>query len=607
LTTSRGSATLRASMHAPRPRSFARAANVGALLTLATLASCTTWTAPAPPPGAPSPPPPMGRAAAQQRGGTAARATTPREKFAALRDRIVSEWLRDEPGKGRELGLHEYDGKVASYGKDAIDKRIERLTRARGELATMGAAALTPDEALDHAILLKQIDLFLFHHTDLAEWRKNPRYYEDLFGVNAYLDRDYAPIADRAKLLLAHEKAALSQIPNVATNLTSPMSRAIVETAIKTYKGYVEYLKGDVVAQLKGVGDAAFQADFAETNGALAAEAQKIVDRLVKEELPRADETSHVLGAQRFAKLLRVQEGLEMPLAEFKAMGEKNLLANKKAYEALKKKAKVTRPKADDLLATATKIMDASREFVVKKDLVTIPTAEKAVLKETPPFMRWNSAFLNPPGPFEKRATTAFYYITKPDPSWPKKEQEDYVMATGTLLSTTVHEVYPGHFLQGQWERRAPTTVQAMFGSYSFIEGWAHYTEQMMIEEGFGAEDPQNKLGQLSDALLRNCRYAASIGIHTEGLTLDQVAKRFQTDCFQDKATAREQANRGTFDPGYFAYTLGKVQILELREEVKKKLGDKFSLKKFHDALLGHGSPAIPLIRERVLAELGAK
>jgi uncharacterized protein (DUF885 family) len=228
-------------------------------------------------------------------------------------------------------------------------------------------------------------------------------------------------------------------------------------------------------------------------------------------------------------------------------------------------------------------------------------------LKETPPFMRWNSAFLNPPGPFEKAATTAFYYITMPDPTWPKKEQEEYIMLKGILLSTTVHEVYPGHFLQGQWERRSPTTVQAMFGSYSFIEGWAHYAEQMMIEEGFGADDPQNKLGQLSDALLRNCRYVASLGIHTEGMTLDQAAKRFQTDCFQDKATAREQAVRGTFDPGYFAYTLGKIQILELRDEAKKKLGDKFSLKKFHDAVLAHGSPAIPLIRERVLAQLGAK
>ncbi|MBK8255108.1 MAG: DUF885 domain-containing protein [Polyangiaceae bacterium] len=531
---------------------------------------------------------------------------TPGLKLAAFSSRFITDWLNADPSKGRELGLHEYDGRVADYDKTAILKRIDALTKARAELAAIDKAALSPNEALDQAVLLQQIDLYLFRAVDMAEWQKNPRFYEDLFGVNAYLDRDYAPIADRAKQLVTHEKAALLQVKHITANLSGPLSKAVTETAIKVYKGYVDYLQNDVVKQLKDVGDAAFQSEFKQTNSSLAAEAQKIVDHLTKVELPRAD-NSHVLGPDKYKKLLFVQEGLSTSLADFKAMGEKNLLENKKAYQALQKKAKISRPQASELLAGATKLMDASREFLVKKDLVTIPTEDKAVLKETPPFMRWNSAFLNPPGPYEKVATTAFYYITLPDPSWPKKEQEEYIMPWGTLLSTTVHEVYPGHFLQGQWERKAPTRVQMTFGAYSFIEGWAHYTEQMMLEEGFGADDPQNKLGQLSDALLRNCRFAASLGIHTEGLSLDQVAKRFQKDCFQDKATAREQAVRGTFDPGYFAYTLGKIQILELREEAKKKLGDKFSLKRFHDALLSHGSPAIPLIRDRVLAELGAQ
>lgn len=538
----------------------------------------------------------------------AARPSAPKtagEKLAVLAERIVGDWLRDDPGKGRELGLHEHDGKVGDYSKEAIEQRIERLTRQRAELSAIDEKALAADEALDRAILLHQIDMFLFRAVDTAEWRKNPRFYEELFGVNAYLDREYAPAEERGKRLVEHEKAALGQVKHVTANLTSPMSKAIVETGIKVYKGYVDYLKNDVPKQLAGVGDAAFQKELAETNGALAAEAEKIVLHLTKE-LAKADD-SHVLGAERYRKLLLVQEGLTTSLADFKAMAEKNLAENKKAYEALKKKAKVTRPQAGELLSAATKLTESAREFLIKKDLVTIPTEDKAVLKETPPFMRWNSAFLNPPGPFETVAKTAFYYITLPDPSWPKKEQEEYVMPSGTLLSTTVHEVYPGHFLQGQWERKAPTRVQKMFGSYSFIEGWAHYTEQMMIEEGFGAEDPQNRLGQLADALLRNCRFVASIGIHTEKMTLDQAAKRFQNECFQDKATAREQAVRGTFDPGYFAYTLGKLQVLELREEAKKKLGSAFSLKKFHDALLSHGSPPIPLIRERVLAELGAK
>lgn len=531
---------------------------------------------------------------------------TAHSELARVRDQILYEWLQDDPSKGRDLGMHELDGKVGVYTKDAIEKRVERMKKHRAELASLDRAALTPDEAIDVAILMKQIDLFLFRSVDLAEWSHDPQFYGDIFGVNAYLDRDYAPLAERAKALLSHEKAALAQAPNVTLNLTSPLSRAIVETSIKVYKGYVEYLKGDVARQLKGVGDAAFQEDLGKTNEALAAKAQEIVDHLVKE-LPKADDKSHVLGPERYKKLLLVQEGLDIPLAQFKAMGEKNLLENKKAYLIQQPKAKVSRPRAEELLETAGKLVQSSRDFIVKKDLVTIPSADKAVVKETPPFMRWNGAFLNAAGPFEKAATTAFYYITLPDPSWTKKEQEEYVMNRGVLQATSVHEVYPGHFLQGQWERRAPTTVQAMFGSYSFVEGWAHYVEQMMVEEGFGADDPQNRLGQLNDALLRNCRYLVSVGIHTEGMTLEQAQARFQNDCFQTKATAREQAMRGTFDPGYFAYTLGKLQILELRDEAKKKLGARFSLKRFHDALLAHGSTAISLIRDRVLSDLGVK
>lgn len=180
-------------------------------------------------------------------------------------------------------------------------------------------------------------------------------------------------------------------------------------------------------------------------------------------------------------------------------------------------------------------------------------------------------------------------------------------MSRGEIVSTTVHEVFPGHYLQGLWQQRAPTFMQKVAWSYSFGEGWAHYVEQMMVEEGFEKESPETRLGQLSDALLRNCRFVASIGIHVRGWSVEDAKKRFMEDCKQDEAGARQQAVRGTFDPGYFAYTLGKLQILALREEAKKKLGDAFSLRAFHDALLAHGAPPVPLIRDRVLAQLGAK
>lgn len=527
--------------------------------------------------------------------------------FGALSDRILDQWLADDPSFGRNLGLHAWDGKIADYSPEGLKARIERLKKQRADLAAVDKSKLTADEALDHAILLGQTDLFLFRLDELSDPKKRPQFYDELFGVNAYLDRDYAPIEDRVKALLTHEEAALKQVKYVLSNLERPLSKPIVETAIKVYKGYAEYLRGDVAKLTKGVGTQEFQAKLTQTNNALAAEADKIVDHLKKDELPKADNKTHILGPDRFKKLIKVQEGLDVPLADLEKMAEENLAANKKAFEELAKvkKVKLTPTKAETIFEDATKLMEASRKFVIDNKIVTIPSEDQAVIKETPPFMRWNSAFLSQPGPYEPKATTAFYYITKPDPKWPKKEQLEYLMPYGVLLSTTVHEVYPGHFLQGLFIKRAPTRAQKMLGAYSFIEGWAHYIEQMMIEEGFGRDRPESHMGQLSDALLRNCRFVASIGIHTKGMTLAQAERRFIADCKQDKATAREQAIRGTFDPGYFAYTLGKVQILALREEAKKKLGKGFSLQRFHDALLAHGSPPVPLIRDRVLADIG--
>ncbi|WP_437713100.1 DUF885 domain-containing protein [Sorangium sp. So ce448] len=569
------------------------------LAALAPLAACSG--------SASAPPPPLGAAPPQAVASAepARPEEAPREPFTALRDRILREWVADEPAFARSRGLHEQDGKVADYGAAAMERRLARLERDRAALAAVDAAALSPDEALDRALLLQQIDLKIFTGRDLEEWRRRPQFYGDLFGVNHYLDRAYAPLPERARRLLEHEKAALAQAPRVLENLVSPMPKPVIEVAVKIFRGYAEYLRGDVVKLLKGVGDPAFQADFEKTNAALADAAEKLAEHLAKVELPKGD-ASHVLGEARYRKLLLAQEGLSMPLAEFKKMGEDDLAANKAAYQELARKVKTSRPKAEQLLAEATRMMESARKFLVDKEIVSLPSDERAIVKETPPYMRWNAAFLDAPGPFERKGLEAFYYITKPDPSWPRKEQEEYVMPRGTLLSTTVHEVYPGHFVQFLWESRAPTDAQKMFGSYSFVEGWAHYVEQMMIDQGFGKEDPQSRLGQLADALLRNCRVVVSLGVHAEGMSLDEAERRFIDDCFQDRATAREQAVRATFDPGYFAYTLGKLQILKLREEAKAALGPAFSLRRFHDALLSHGSPPLPLVRERVLAELRA-
>lgn len=522
------------------------------------------------------------------------------DDFASYADGLLDELLSHKPSWARYAGLHQYDGKLADYSKAGIARRLAAMKKAKAKLASFDAGELSEDEALDKAILENHLDYEIFDLDERQRPQTDPRFYTELFDVSGYINFDYAPLKERATSLLKHEESALAQTQHVLANLDAVQSKPGVETAIKAYRGYATYLRGDVKAVMATVGDAALEKRFLAVNEDLAGRADGIAAGLEKKFLPKANLNKHVLGVERYKRFVMAQEGMaSLDLAAFKRQAEADLKRNKDAYVALQKKVKVTRPSQAELLSAATQLMDASRQFILDKKLVTIPSEDRCTLKESPPFMRWNAAFLNMPGPYDS-AKQAYYYITMPDPSLSQKEQDEYIFPWGVLMATTVHEVYPGHFLHGLWTRQAPTRTTKMVDSYSFTEGWAHYTEQLMIEQGFGGDNPQNQLGQLSDALLRNCRFVVSIGLHTEGMTLEQAAKRFEDDCFQDAATAREQAVRGTFDPGFFAYTVGKLQILELRAELEKELGADFDLRKFHDALLSYGAPPVALIRERV-------
>lgn len=548
---------------------------------------------------------PMPSAVAADAGGggpNIATSSTPAPNpFVAVRDRVFTELLDDEPTNARDLGLHEYDGKVAPISSDALRARVQTLSQAAVDLDAVVPAGLSDDDEQDLEELNGEVASRLFWLVDVDSPRKLPQFYESLFTVNPYIDRAYAPIEERAKRLLAHEDAALAEVRHIGENLTPPLSKPVAEVAARNFAGFATYLRGDVARIMGKIGDDAQKKHFASSNEELAKAADELAAWL-KKEATRGDQ-SHVLGAQRFAKLLRVQEGLEIPLAEFERMNEDNLARNKVAYEALAARVKDRAVDETQYFATAARMMREAREFVVEHSIASLPTPEEVIVRETPPYKRWNAASIELSGPFEE-AKSAFYYLTIPDRSWPKKQREGYLGTLGDLLGTTIHEVYPGHFVQGRWQERAPTRVQKALGNYSFVEGWAHYAEQMMIDEGFGRSDPAYELAMLHGALLRNCRFAASVGIHTKGMTVEQAATRFVEDCHQDEATAREQAERGTFDPGYFAYTLGKLQILALRDEAQRLLGARFSLQKFHDALLAHGAPPLALIHGRVLREL---
>ena len=519
---------------------------------------------------------------------------------------LARRWLDLSPSLARALGLHEYDGRVADYSAAGVERAIatyRELNDAIGQARALGPSA---DDALDLAALAQVIELGLFDLTEVEAWRNRPAFYSELFSVEEYIVRDYAPKEQRARAMREHFARARAQVPNIERNLRSPLSEPVTRTAVDIFKGFGVYLRGDVQSFLEGVSDAALRTETQALARELAGEAERVAARLESVELPRADQ-SHVLGRERYEHLLAAQEALTTSIEDLEKLARDDLARNKAAYEALAARVERSRPPASELLAEARRVVEGSRSFTVDRGIVSLPSQPHVEVRETPPYMRWNSAFLNAGGPFDAPDLAAFYYVTLPDPAWPPKEQAEYVMSRGEIVSTSVHEVFPGHYLQSLWQRNAPSFVQKVVGSYSFVEGWAHYVEQMMIDEGFAADVPEARLGQLSDALLRDCRFVASIGIHVHGMSVAEAQRLFRDECKQDEANARQQAVRGTFDPGYFAYTLGKLQILELRREAERRLGPRFELRRFHDALLAHGAPPVPLLRERVLADLGAR
>ena len=538
-------------------------------------------------------------------GGSTSPAASAQPVAPAEAEAIGRRLLALTPNEARALGLHEFDGRIGDFSSAGIQRRIATLRELEARVAALSAQALDADTKLDAAVLHQMVAQDLFELTEMETWRTNPTYYSELFSIDEYIVRDYAPKQERAKALLAHLQASRAQMQNVRANLRSPLAEPVVSTAIDIFKGFGQYLRGDAQTFIDGVDDPALRSEAKDAALAVAAEAEAIAVHLQTVELPRADQ-SHVLGRERFEHLLLAQEALTTPIKELEKLAEGDLAKNRAAYEALAQTVQKSRPPAGELLKEVRQVVDGARDFVVSRHIATLPVEPHVEVKETPPFMRWNAAFLNPGGVFDRADLPAYYYVTLPDPSWTPKAQEEYVMSRGEIVSTSVHEVFPGHYLQGLWQRSAPTFMQKISWSYSFGEGWAHYTEQMMVDEGFAADSPEARLGQLSDALLRDCRFVASIGIHVHGASVDDVKRRFIEDCKQDEAGARQQALRGTFDPGYFAYTLGKLQILALRAEAQQRLGDRFDLGKFHDALLAHGAPPLPLIRERVLEALGA-
>ena len=556
---------------------------------------------------------------------------TPDEEYENVAEEYIKGYFMARPLEGTALGLHEFDGKISDYSRLALDAELSRLHRFDDRLSKFDLAKLSPRHEIDIRILQAAIRKELFLREEMSVFERNPMVYARAVDLNVYIKRNFAPLEDRVRSIIAIER----QVPNIMiaakTNLSEVLPKPYVELAIQIAKGAADFLRKNLVAAIADLKDEQTRSDFTEANRRAVSALADYAAWLERDRLPKAS-PDFAIGEEKYKRMLSETELVDLAPAKVLEIGLAQLKTEQQAFvEAAKKidpnkaapevykQIQAEHPASENLISSIGNNLEQIRKFVIAHKLITIPSDVRARVKETPQYRRATSfASMDSPGPFERRATEAYYYVTPPENDWPAKQQEEWLTAFNYYASDviSIHEVYPGHYVQFLKLNASPATkVEKIFGSYAFIEGWAHYCEQMMIDEGYGgASGPKlsdqeakpaakYRLAQSAQALLRLCRLWASIQMHTQNMSIEEATKFFRQNCYYEEKPAHAEAMRGTFDPGYLNYTLGKLQILKLRDDYKAQQGAQFSLQKFHNELLSHGMPPIRLLREIMLKD----
>jgi uncharacterized protein (DUF885 family) len=539
-------------------------------------------------------------------------------EFAKLADRFFDEYyFHFDPVSGTQAGFHQYDALLPDGSRAEIDAQVATLKKLLPEFENFGAQGLSPSAAADRELVLSTIHGQLLSLETIRMWEKNPDVYSS--GVSGaifvIMSRSYAPAAVRLRSAIAREKLIPRVFDSARANLKNP-PHVYTEVAIAQLPGIVGFFEKDVPAAFKDVTDAALNAEFKKSNQAVI-DSLKAYEQFLKTDLLPRSNGDFRIGADTYRKKLLYDEMVEIPLDRLLEIGYANLRQNQAEFKKVAARIDATRlaqeilddaqkdhPSAGKLLESFKDVLSGLRDFIEQHKIVTIPSSVPPIVEETPPFLReLTTASMDTPGPFEKVAKEAFFNVTLPEKKWSAKETEEYLEGfnKGTIISTAVHEVYPGHYTQFVWIARAPSKVRKLLGCSSNAEGWAHYTEQMMLDAGYGNGDLKLRLGQLQDALLRNARYIVGIQMHTGKMTVEQAAEFFVKEGYQVRPVAEKEAKRGTSDPTYLVYTLGKLEILKLREDYQKMKGGKLNLQAFHDAFLQQGFPPIKIVRRALL------
>lgn len=555
--------------------------------------------------------------------------TAPHKSPDAALDRLTDDYLKHKfalsPLEAVALGLHDYDGHFGDYSRSAIDNQVARLREFQSHLNSFPEAKLTPEARLDLNLLRHDADKTLWAIERTRAPFINPMTYAGALDISIYIKRDFAPLKDRVRFMAQVLQHAPELFAAARANLDPVLPKPFVETAISVADGTASFLEKDVANEVAKVSDLQAKASFDEANARAVGELRRFAEWLRAERLGSANQ-AFAIGKDGFSQMLRA-ERIDLDPQQVLEIGLRELAAEERRFEDAARVIDPTRPAPDvfreiqkdhpteqGLLPDTRKNLEAIRSFVVKNNLVGIPSEVRARVEATlPPFRATSFASMETPGPYETRATDAYYYVTPTEPDWTPAQKDEWLTAFNyyTTDVVSIHEAYPGHYVQFlAMNASKASRVAKVVTSYSFVEGWAHYTEQMVLDAGFGGPGTPDRIrtakyrmAQSDEALLRLCRLCASIRMHCLGASVDDSTRFFMDHCHYAEKPARQEAVRGTFDPGYCFYTLGKLQILKLREDYKNQEGPAYSARKFHDELLRHGAPPIQMLREHLLKD----
>ena len=539
--------------------------------------------------------------------------------FNQLVDQYFDFYFGFHPTEGTAAGFHQYDNKLEDLSQAVVSNEVSGLQSFLKKFEHIDKSKLPEEAAGDLAIVQGAIRSRLLELQEIQMWRKDPDAYSTSVcnAIFVIMKRNFAPPEDRLRSVISREREMPKLFDTARKNLKNP-PHVYTEVALQQLPDDIDFFRKDVPEAFAAVKDPKLLGEFKAANDAVI-QAMTEYESFVRKDLLPVSNGDFRLGAENYRQKLLYDEMVDIPLDHLLEIGYADLRRNQQRLKEVAAQIDPKRdprevltelqkdhPPADQLLQSFRDVLGGLREYIVEKKIITIPSTVPPIVEETPPFERaLTTASMDTPGAYETKATEALMNVTTVDPSWTKEKAEQWMQSfnRGTIISTAVHEVYPGHYVQFLWIKEAPSKTRKLLFCGSNAEGWAHYTEQMMLDEGYGNGDLKLRMGQIEDALLRDARFIVGIEMHTGKKTLDEAKEFFIKEGYQPPPVADEESKRGTSDPTYLVYTLGKLEIMKLRDDYKAKMGDKFSLQEFHDRFMGQGGAPLKIIRKAMLGD----